>query len=98
MTAAVPPWFARSLAEAALRSASTPLRCDVRSRRGLCRGGSRPRDSKTMFGKRFRTPSQLPGLSVTVLPAYSSLHCLCGMNLSRYLYCSLHVIAFSVNR
>ena len=35
------------------------------------------RGSETMFGAALRTPSHLPGLSVTYLRVYSSLHCLC---------------------
>ena len=50
-----------------------------------------------MFGKPFRTPLHQPGLSVTYLPAYSSLHRLCCMGLFGYLHCSLHVIGFCVN-
>ena len=52
------------------------LRCDGRPRRGLKGVPRRPRGSKTMFGEIFGARSQLPGLSVTYLPAYSSLHCL----------------------
>jgi len=50
------------------------------SRRDLRRSG-RPRNSKTMFGRPFRTPLHQPGLSVSYLPAYSSLHRLCNMKL-----------------
>ena len=94
--AVVPPWFAHFLTEAAFESANTLLRCDVRSRRDLC-VRSRPRNSETMFGKPFCTSFHHTRLSVTYLPAYSSLHRLCGMKLFCYLLCSLHVITFSVN-
>ena len=57
----------------------------------------RPRNSETMFGKPFRTPFHQPGLSAAYLPAYSSLHRLCGMELSCYLFHSLHAIGFAVN-
>ena len=40
--------------------------------------GSRRRNSKTMFGRPFRTPFHLSGLSLTYRPAYSSLHRLFG--------------------
>ena len=94
--AVVPPWFAHFLTKAAFESANTLLRCDVRSRRDLCIRG-RPRNSETMFGKPFRTPFHQPGLSAAYLPAYSSLHRLCGMELSCYLFHSLHAIGFAVN-
>ena len=64
---------AHLLTKAAFGSANTLLRCDVRSRRGLCLC-SQPRNSKTMFNKPFCAPFHLWRLSVTVLPAYSSLH------------------------
>ena len=35
------------------------------------------RGSETMFSAAFHTPSHQPGLSVTYLRTYSSLHCLC---------------------
>ena len=41
-----------------------------------CANCGRSCDSKTIFGRPFRTPFHLPGLSVTYLSAYSSLHCL----------------------
>ena len=63
------------LTKVTLQSANTLLRCDVRSRRDLCESG-RPRNSETMFGKPFCTSFHHPRLSVTYLPAYSSLHCL----------------------
>ena len=44
------------------------------SRRNLCRWGSRPRNSETMFPRPFRAPFHQTGLSVAYLPAYSSLH------------------------
>ena len=96
LRAVVPPWFARFLTKAAFKSAITLLRCDVRTRRDLCIRG-RPRNSETMFGKPFRTPFHQPGLSAAYLPAYSSLHRLCGMELSCYLFHSLHAIGFAVN-
>ncbi|MBP1581700.1 MAG: hypothetical protein J6A26_04830 [Oscillospiraceae bacterium] len=40
------------------------------------------RNSKAMFGAYLHIPLQLPGLSVLALGAYSSLHCLCGIDLS----------------
>ena len=64
-----------------MQSASTLLRCHGRSRRGLCPWGSRRRNSKTMFGRPLRAPFHQPGLSLTVHPAYSSLHRLCGFQL-----------------
>ena len=64
-----------------MQSASTLLRCHGRSRRGLCPWGSRRRNSKTMFGRPLRAPFHLSGLSLTVHPAYSSLHRLCGFQL-----------------
>jgi hypothetical protein len=47
-----------------------------------------------MFSAAFRTPFHQPGLSLPYLHAYSSLHCLCGVQL---LYCSLRVLAPFVN-
>ncbi len=86
----------RFLAKAALEGANTPLRCDVRSRRDLCVDAV-GRNSETMFGKPFRTSSHQLRLSVTYLPAYSSLHRLCGIHLVCYLHIRLHVIGFKVN-
>ena len=56
----------------------------------------RPRNSETMFGRPFRTSFHHPRLSVTYLPAYSSLHRLCGIHFC-YLSRSLHAISFFVN-
>ena len=54
----------RPLAETAFGSAITLLRCHGRARRDLCRNGSRPRDSGTMFSEPFRASFHPPRLSV----------------------------------
>ena len=68
------------LAAGALQSAGLAVRysCAVTGAPVAASRGSprRPRGSETMFGETFGARSQLPGLSVTYLPAYSSLHCL----------------------
>ena len=43
----------------------------------LCTPVHSVRGSETMFSAAFHTPSHQPGLSVTYLRTYSSLHCLC---------------------
>ena len=63
------------LTAGALGSAGSGIRysCAVSRPQGFPR---RPRSSETMFGGTFGARFQLPGLSVTYLSAYSSLHCL----------------------
>ena len=39
------------------------------------------RDSETMFNEEIHIPFQQTGLSVMVCSVYSSLHCLCGIEL-----------------
>ena len=75
----VPPCFTRASRQGPYRVRDLRpilLRCDGRARRGLKGHPRRPRGSKTMFSGAFGTRFQLPGLSVTCLSAYSSLHCL----------------------